>query len=235
MGAVLYARRNALGACRKSLNQLAALAACSVTTARKALEELGSSGYISRCRHYRYDETRKRPVYDQYTYHCDLELDSCYTLIPRDLFRHALKNSAFVLCLYLYLRAGNGSRAFPSLNRISRELWMAVSTACRALKALTGAGVILAQFCVKANRAHTSNSYFFLCVCPVTAHAAQVAPFNAGRVSVRSFPLNTGKLPSAAAGPFPYRVHSIPLDKLFQVPSKGRGTFKISKQKLRLR
>lgn len=40
---------------------------------------------------------------------------------------------------------------------------MAVFTVCRALKALAGAGVILAQICMKANRAHASNSYFFLC------------------------------------------------------------------------
>jgi len=182
MGVALYGHHNPFGACRKSLKQLAALASCTITTARKALDELESSGYITRCRHYRYDEKLNRLVYDQYTYHCDLKFDGGYTLIPRDLFGHALKNSTFVLCLYLYLRAGNGTRAFPSLNRISKELWMAISTACRALKALTGTGIILAQLCIKANKAHSNNSYFFLCVSSVTAHTAQSAPFNVGRV-----------------------------------------------------
>lgn len=179
---VLYGHHNPLGACRKSLARLAALAACSIATARKALDKLEKGKYITRCRHDRYNEKLQRLVYDQYTYQCDTRYEGGYTLIPRDLFGHELKNSTFALCLYLYLRAGNGTRAFPSLKRTSRELWMAVSTVCRALKALAGAGVILAQICMKANRAHASNSYFFLCVSPVTAQAAQDAPFGACQV-----------------------------------------------------
>lgn len=239
MGAVLYGHRNPLGACRKSLNRLAALASCTVSTARKALEELESSGYITRCRHYRYDEKQRRLVYDQYTYHCDLRFDGGYTLIPRNLFGYELKNSAFVLCLYLYLRAGNGTRAFPSLNRTSRELWMAISTVCRALKALTGAGIILAQICIKANRAHSNNSYFFLCNRSAAVSAAQSAPFRAGGISVSSFLLRNVMLPRgrlcAGAVPFPYRAYCIPPGRRFQVVARVRGTFKISKHKLRLR
>lgn len=239
MGVVLYGHHNALGACRKSLKHLAALASCTIATARKALEELESSGYITRCRHYRYNELLKRPVYDQYTYHCDLKFDGGYTLIPRNLFGYELKNSTFVLCLYLYLRAGNGTRAFPSLNRTSKELWMAISTVCRALKALTGAGVILAQICIKANRAHSNNSYFFLCNSSAAAPAAQSAPFNVGGVSKLSFLLRDG-MPSrgrlcAGAVPFPCHAHCIPTGRKFQVVARVRGTFKISKHTLRLR
>lgn len=236
MGAVIYGHRNALGACRKSLARLSALASCSIATARKALEELERGKYITRYRNFRYDEKLNRMVYDKYTYHCDIRFDGGYTLIPRTLFGHELKNSTFALCLYLYLRAGNGTRAFPSLNRTSRELWMAVSTVCRALKALSLAGVILAQLCIKANRAHANNSYFFLCVSPVTAQAAQDDPINVTLISTPSrlitLPYRCLRLGTV---PFPCHTHFITPSRRYQAVSRVRGTIKISKHRLRLR
>lgn len=162
MGAVLYSRRNHFGTCQKSQAYLATLAGCSVTTARKALEELEAGQYIVRCKNYKYNEAQSRLVYDQYTYQCKLGFIGGFTLIPRDVFRRPLKSSSFVLCLYLYLRAGNSNRAFPSLNRMCKDLWMGKSTVCRAIKALAAIRRIYAQSCQKANRAFSSNSYFFL-------------------------------------------------------------------------
>lgn len=234
MGAVLYGHHNPLGACRKSLAHLAALASCSVATARTALEELIAGGYITRVRNYRYHELLKRPVYDRYTYQCDLKFDGGYTLVPRSLFERTLKSSTFVCCLYLYLRAGNGTRAFPSLKRTSRDVCMALSTVCRALKALVTDGVILAQVCIKANQSHSNNSYFFLCSCAVTVSAVTDAPAAAGRVSVLSFlsraVMRPHKRLHRGAAPLPCHHHYIAIGKRFQVISMVRGTFKISKQ-----
>jgi DNA-binding transcriptional regulator YhcF (GntR family) len=239
MGAVIYGHRNALGACRKSLARLAALASCSVSTARKALEELEKGKYITRYRNYRYNEKLNRMVYDKYTYHCDIRFDGGYTLIPRTLFGYELKNSTFALCLYLYLQAGNGTKAFPSLNETSKALWMAVSTVCRAFKALACAGVILAQFCIKANRAHAKNSYYFLCIPSVTASATQDAPLIVDGVSVLSLLFRASKRPGkrigvVAAAPFPCQYYIAP-NRRYQAISGVGGTFKISKHRLRLR
>lgn len=210
MGAVLYSRRNRLGACRKSQSTLAALAGCSVTTARKALGELERAGYITKTRHYKYDETKGRLVYDQYTYHCDLGFHGGFTLVPRDLFGHTLISSAFVLCLYLYLRAGNRNRAFPSLNTICKDLWMGKATVCRALKALGAAGRIYAQHCLKTNRAFSKNSYIFLCNpdYAVAAHAAQDVPCVVPVMSLRPLSIPRAvvrryKPTWAGAAPFP--------------------------------
>lgn len=238
MGAVIYGHRNALGACRKSLARLAVLASCSIATARKALEELENGKYITRCRNYRYNEKLNRMVYDKYTYHCDIRFDGGYTLIPRTIFGHELKNSTFALCLYLYLQAGNGTKAFPSLNQTSKELWMAVSTVCRAFKALANNGVILAQFCIKANRAHGNNSYYFLCISAVTAPAAQDVPPMAEEVSVLSLLIRTSKslgkrISVVMAAPFPCQYYIAP-NRRYQAISGVGGTFKISKHRLRL-
>lgn len=115
---------------------------------------------------------------------------------------------------------------------------MAVFTVCRALKALAGAGVILAQICMKANRAHASNSYFFLCVSPVTAQSAQDAPFGACQVSVLSFlyriRIEPRERPHAVAVPFPCYDYTV-FGNGNQAVSRVWGTFKISKHKLRLR
>lgn len=234
MGAVLYSRRNPLGACRKRLSRLAELAGCSVTTARKALEELEARGHITRCRNYKYSEKLTRPVYDKYTYHCDLRFTGGFTLVPRELFSHELKSSAFVLCLYLYLEAGNGTKAFPSLNDMSRKLCMGRSTVCRELKTLAGAGIIYIRGCMKVNHAHGHNNYFFLCSvsCPETVHTAQDAPRNEGRVSVLHLLLRLvsrlRKQPRAGAAPFPC-LDYMPWGRRFQVVSSPGGSPKIGK------
>ena len=179
MGAVLFSRRNHLGACRRSQASLAKLAECSVTTARKALQELEDAGYITRSQNHRYNETLGRLVYDQYTYHCDLRFHGGFTLVPWNLFGHPLKSSAFVLCLYLYLQAGNKYRAFPSLNLICKDLGIGKATVCRALRELRDIGRIYSEFCIKVNHAYSYNSYYLIrnaVCCPDAVPAAQGGP-----------------------------------------------------------
>ena len=179
MGAVLFSRRNHLGACRRSQASLAKLAGCSVTTARKALQELEDAGYITRSQNHRYNETLGRLVYDQYTYHCDLRFHGGFTLVPWNLFGHPLKSSAFVLCLYLYLQAGNKYRAFPSLNLICKDLGIGKATVCRALRELRDIGRIYSEFCIKMNHAYSRNSYYLIrnaVCCPDAVPAAQGGP-----------------------------------------------------------
>lgn len=214
MGAVLYSRRNIFGSCRRSLAALAKLATCSVSTARKALDELESGGYITRCKHFKYSEKQSRLVYDQYTYHCDLRFQGGFTLIPRDLFGHPLKSSAFTLCLYMYLQAGNKTRAFPSLNQMCKDLGMGKATVCRALKALGAAGRVYAQHCIKAKRAYSKNSYHILCRsnCPQGGSQTQDTtgavfsdthpPFAHHALTQRRRP------PYAGAAPFPYLYYT---------------------------
>lgn len=162
MGAVLYSRRNRLGACTRSLANLAMLAHCSIPTARKALAELEEAGFVSRTRNYKYDEELGRLVYAQNTYHCDLSFQGGFTLIPWSLFGRCLKRGAFLVCLYLYYQTGNRDVAFPSLNYACKMLWMGKSTLCAALRELETAGVVYVRHCVKHNRAFSNNSYFFL-------------------------------------------------------------------------
>ncbi|MEM5769909.1 MAG: helix-turn-helix domain-containing protein [Bacillota bacterium] len=53
VGAVLYSHRNRLGACKRSLAYLAKQACCSVTTVRKAPEELEDAKYITQTKNRR--------------------------------------------------------------------------------------------------------------------------------------------------------------------------------------
>ena len=163
MGAVLYSRRNALGTCHKSLQELASFAQCSVSTARAALTELVAHGYITSRKVYRYDVGLGRTVYAKTAYTCVLGLSVGFTMVPRAVFTHRVRPSSFLVLLYLYFQAGNDRRAFPSLSKISADLDMARSTVCHSLRELGHARLVYAQACIKANRAHSFNSYYFLC------------------------------------------------------------------------
>ena len=180
MGAVLFSRRNHLGACRRSQASLASWPGCSVTTARKALLELEDAGYITRSQNHRYNEMLGRFVYDQYTYHCEVWFHGGFTLVPWNLFGHPLKSSAFVLCLYLYLQAGNTTRAFPSLNLICKDLGIGKATVCRALREeLRDFSRIYSEFCIKVNHVYSYNSYYLIrnaVCCPDAVPAAQGRP-----------------------------------------------------------
>lgn len=162
MGAVLYSRRNALGACKKSLVTLASSAQCSVATARKALEELESAGYIRKERTYTYNDRLGRMVYGETIYHCDLSFRTGYTLLSRDLFQKDLSASAFCVAMYLRQQAGNGSRAFPSLSRICAIVGISMATVCKAIRLLGSLSVLLTQHCLKINHSFSNNSYFLL-------------------------------------------------------------------------
>ena len=162
LGAVLYSRRNRLGCCRKSLATLATLSKLSVTTVRKAVDELTAAGYIAHISTYQYHEQWKRMVYAKSIYQCLLPVSKDYTLVPWALFDAPLQGSAFVAALYLYQQTGVSSRCFPSLNAICQGIGASMATVCRAVKALGVVRLILALHCRKTNRAYSSNSYFVL-------------------------------------------------------------------------
>ena len=234
MGAVLFAHRNALGSCRKSLAQLAGLACCSIKTARKALNELAEGGYVEACKHYRYDETKGRMVYDRYTYHCDLSFLGGFTLIPRSLFLASIKASSFAVALYLCYQAGNKRRAFPSLRRVCKDLWMSTATVCRAVRELAQVTLFHVEHCLKANRAFACNSYFLCTAAGKVSHAVSL-PFK-GAVKESCHPLRRFffSVLSCLTVPFP-RPHCISVKVQKQVPFGLRGVFKKNKLRLRLR
>lgn len=161
VAAVLYSRRNALGLCHKSLNQLSGLAGLSVATVRKALAELDEGGYITRQQTYRFHTGKNMPVYGKSAYQCSLDFSGGFTMVPRTLLTLSMSDSSFAICLFLYFSAGNRNRAFPSISRIAASVGIARSTVCRALKQLKQLPILLVQLCKKTNRAFTSSSYIF--------------------------------------------------------------------------
>ena len=63
VGAALYAHRNALGWCRRSAKELAALSGCGEKSVRNAIPKLIKAGYIQKGRSYRYLKRKKQLVY----------------------------------------------------------------------------------------------------------------------------------------------------------------------------
>lgn len=171
VGAVLYAHRNALGFCTKSLDALASLSGLCAATVRKAVEELSAAGYISAARTYRYLPRKGRTVYGRMAYQVDLRFQGGYTLIPRDVLAHQekLTPSAFLVCLCLLAAAGNRRRAFPSISRIAALAGVARSTVCRALLQIKSLSWLLVRLCRKRTGAFTANSYHFATVLTGTA------------------------------------------------------------------
>jgi len=65
--------------------------------------------------------------------------------------------------VFLYVRSQvNKDHAYPSLKKIARETGLAIRSVCRALKALTAAGLLYIEKCLKINGAFSCNSYFLL-------------------------------------------------------------------------
>lgn len=164
VGAILYAHRNAFGFCTKTLDALAGLSGCCAATVRKATEELTAAGYISVSRTYRYLPRKRRTVYGRKTYQVNLGFQGGYTLIPRDFLdwqqrQEELTPAAFVVCLYLFVAAGNTRRAFPSISRIGRLVGVARSTVCRALLQIKLLSGFLIQFCRKRDGSFAASSY----------------------------------------------------------------------------
>lgn len=162
VGAVLYSRRNRFGFCHKGLILLAKYAHCSVSTVRKAAQELMSAGYITSYHNRRYSEQLGRVVYARNTYVCELSFRGGFTMIPRSIMSWNVTAGTFSVGLFLCYQAGNGTRAFPSLRKIGKMLGMSHATVCRAVAALKKVGGILVQACIKVNRAFSNNSYYFV-------------------------------------------------------------------------
>lgn len=164
LGAVLYSRRNHFGTVKMSLKVMAGLSGLSISTVRKSLSELEASKHLTKCRQYKYDKQKGRFVYSINSYSLDLSFEGGFTFIPRANIRKAATTGAseFTVCLYLFFQTGNSNRAFPSLSKISDDLKMARSTVCRVMKALRTIGIFLIQRCLKANKAFSQNSYFFI-------------------------------------------------------------------------
>lgn len=160
IGAILYSRRNALGACRKSLMQLSALSGYSKATVLKAINELETFGYLN----ITYSHTFRKDIgyvcNDRNTYHLNLKFSSGYTLVPRTALEHPIKDSAMVMYLYLFVAAGNRNRTWPSIHKISDAIGAAESTVCRALQKLKCLQGFLVEHCISNNGSFCANSYF---------------------------------------------------------------------------
>ncbi len=221
LGVVLYSRRNPLGCCRKSLAELAGLSGLSVTTIRKAIEELASAEYIVHIRTHRYNEQLGRMVYDKNVYHCLLPTIENFTMVPWRIFDAPMTCGAFVAALYLYYRAGNNSRCFPSLSAICQGIGASMATVCRARKILDTVRLFCVLQCKKLNRAFSSNSY----------HILQQAAVDV------SIPSSSAPRPSPqliGIAPFPCLLKHSTGQLLLQAFSFLRGIIKIVKQYLDL-
>lgn len=221
LGAVLYSRRNPLGCCRKSLATLAELSGLSVTTTRKAIDELSSAGYIAHIQTYRYNEQLGRMVYAVSVYQCLLSTAKGFTLVPWKIFDAPILSSAFVAALYLYYQAGNSTRCFPSLAAICEGIGASMATVCRIRKLLDTVRLFCVLQCKKLNRAFSSNSY----------HILQTAPgvCDAGPSAQRPSPQ------LIRAAPFPCLLKHITRNRAFQVLFSLIGTLKIGKLRSLLR
>jgi hypothetical protein len=162
VGAVLYSC-HINGEVTKSMKEIAKLAGiCSVTTVETAIGRLIDTGYIvDVIPNHRYSEKHGRYIKDSNSYRLDMSFSQGFTLVPRALFRICYgEYSSFVVAAGIRCMMGNVKRGWPSLNKISKALGIAVSTVCRAIKYLVNSKVLYREPCKKRNRAFTENSYF---------------------------------------------------------------------------
>lgn len=149
------------GTVRKSVEELAALSGCCAATVQQALEQLEALGYIHKIHRWRYSRFFSRSVFDKNAYEINRKkLDGSYTLVPRELLKADIPHSAFVVALYIYMKAGRTGRSWPSLRHTARQLDMAKATVCRAMELLRQLQITVRFWCQKANKALSCNSYY---------------------------------------------------------------------------
>lgn len=166
LAAVLYARSNPMGYCHKSLAELAELAGCSVSTVRRATQELERTGWITSSRTYVWKQDLGRRVYGRMEYRLTPLPKRGWTQIPRGYVERNthVTPAAFVVGLYLYAAAGNReSRAYPSISKIAAAIGVAQRTVCRALHQIRCLKDFLVTHCRRTRGDFTSNNYH-LCV-----------------------------------------------------------------------
>ena len=176
LAAVLYARCNVLGYCHKSLEQLAALAGCSISTVRKNTQELEQAGWITSKRTYIWSEQLGRRVYGKKEYRLAPMPKKGWTVVPRDYLTHnaGLEPSTFVVGLYLYVAAGNRERrAYPSISKIAAAVGVAARTVCRALHQIRCLKNFLVTHCKRVRGDFTANNYHLCVVLPVAELAEE--------------------------------------------------------------
>lgn len=162
LGAVLYAHRNALGFVTKSLDALARLADCDISTVRSSLEELCEAGYAEVHKNYIYSAEHNRLVYGKTSYAVNLRFSGSFTMMTRNIFRNKLHHSAFCVYMYIALCAGGKKRSFPSAAKIADGLGMSKASVHRAVKALSGIRYLLVNHCLKSNRSFANNTYYLV-------------------------------------------------------------------------
>ncbi len=163
----IYAHTSCWMTCMKSLEEWRELTGLSVNTIRRATAELVDAGYITVKQDWRINEENGSPMYGKkiygyaaWSFNGD-GVERNYTRIPRRMFRlKELTPSAFMTLAYLYLCAGNDTRAFPSINKIALTLGIAKSTVCLALQQIKKLPEVLVNFCKKQCRAFAANSYW---------------------------------------------------------------------------
>ncbi len=182
VGAALYSAQ-INGEVTKSMREISKLAGvCSETTVETAIGRLVDTGYITQTKeNSRYSEKHGRYIRTANSYRLDMSFTGGFALIPRSLFHKCYgEYSSFIVAAGIRSIMGNIKRGWPSLNKISKALGIAVSTVCRAIKYLVTSKVLYREPCKKQNRAFTENSYFILqtsaCNCKnVGTHGASIS------------------------------------------------------------
>ena len=168
-----------MGYCHKSLAELAELAGCSVSTVRKATQELERTGWITSSRTYIWKQDLGRRVYGRMEYRLTPLPGKGWTRIPRGYVERnaGLTSAAVVVGLYLYAAAGNRERrAYPSISKIAATIGVAQRTVCRALHQIRCLKDFLVTHCRRTRGDFTSNNYHLCTVISVARTEADIAP-----------------------------------------------------------
>lgn len=151
----------------KTVRFIAQRAGVCCNTARYALEQLESMGFLTRQHSYCYREEQQRVVYAASCYALRLNLKNGYTLLPyttaRRLLATQISHATFAVYLVLACRQGqNNNHAYPSLRTTAANADVAKATVCRALLFLIHVQLIVRNHCVNQSGCYSCNCYYVI-------------------------------------------------------------------------
>ena len=149
-----------------SQRRLAALSGLAVSTVNDHLPKLQGKYLNVTKQKARFDRSEGRPRAFASVITCAFP-ERDYVLIPYSLLdklrRRVIRCTDIPVFLYVRSMVNvHKGYAYPSLKMIVKETGLAMRSVCGALKALTAAGLLYIEKCLKVNGAFSCNSYFFL-------------------------------------------------------------------------
>jgi len=138
----------------------------------RAIDELAARNLIAVKERYNLDGQRASNGY------IINQLVGGFTRLPNEIFSAKLSKGAFAVYLFIRKCAGNGLKAFPSLQHIASNLSITIKTVLDKIAELVAGKLISKRHCIKRDNSYSNNQYTIAIAKEISAKKEAAAPLS---------------------------------------------------------